>query len=442
MTVHGNDEALRCLAGAGARVDWESATARLPADMVEDALGIVPARFSLTDRQGNRLEIGGDEHHHCPIVSCLHVAAPGSRETRPCKRQDIADLTRLADYLPRFSAIHLIDVAYEELAADLPEAAKAQQVLAEVFSNTAKHLAAYPINQQWADTWVQMGEILCQGGDLSRDPIISLWTSSLSPLQLVPEAAYVILLGARKGIPMVFVPHGMAGGTTPVTLAGTLVLMNAEFLFMLTLAYTIRPGLPVVYGPIHNILNLKTGSMPSGTPEANLGIIAEGQLAHYYRIPAYLSVAETASAETDVQCGAEKWLSLCLAWASGAHISMGAGTLADASTVSYEQMVIDHDLFEAAERWYQGITVSKDTLALDAIARVGTMGDYMSDPHTLRWLRTGEHYLGGCFNRQGSRGKSMLLRAREIVHQALNSHQPIVPDGTTEKIQEYLRQFS
>jgi trimethylamine--corrinoid protein Co-methyltransferase len=442
VVVHGSDEALRYLARAGARIDWKDRGVRLPGDVVEDALRVAPSRVSLTDRRGNALELGGTGHHHCPVVNCLQVLDPTSLKLRPCRRQDVVDLTRLADYLPRFAAVHPIDMACEELSTEGGEAGRARQVLACVFTNTAKHLAAYPVNREWADTWIQMGELLCKDGDLSHDPIISLWTSSLSPLQLVPEAVYVILTGARKGIPMVFVPHGMAGGTTPFTMAGTLTLMNAEFLFMLSLAYAVRPGTPVVYGPIHNIMNLKTGSMPVGTPEANLGIIAQAQLGRYYHMPVYLSVAETSSADIDVQCGAEKWLSLCLAWACGAHISMGAGTLANASAVSYQQMVIDHDLFEAAERWCQGIAVNEETLALEAIARVGATGDYMSDAHTLRWMRTGEHYYGGCFNRQGRQGRNMLHRAGDIVRQVLNSHQPAVPAGTVERIQEYVSRLS
>ena len=65
-----------------------------------------------------------------------------------------------------------------------------------------------------------------------------------------------------------------------------------------------------------------------------------------------------------------------------------------------------------------------------------------SEDHTLRWLRSGEHYYGGSYNRSGQSGKehTMLARAHQRVVDILS--QPLefrAPPAAVERIKQYVR---
>jgi trimethylamine--corrinoid protein Co-methyltransferase len=119
----------------------------------------------------------------------------------------------------------------------------------------------------------------------------------------------------------------------------------------------------------------------------------------------------------------------------------GLGTIGNASGVSPEKIVIDHDLIEMAIRLRQGIRVDDETLSLDAIAQVAMDGDFMSRDETLAQLRTGEHYYGGSFGRGGPDHftKPMLQNAHERVQEILQTHRPAVPDKTKEELARVAR---
>jgi len=60
---------------------------------------------------------------------------------------------------------------------------------------------------------------------------------------------------------------GLVGGTTPATLAGTLVVTNAEILAGVVLTQLVNPGNPVMYGSSTTIMDMQYASSPVGAPE-------------------------------------------------------------------------------------------------------------------------------------------------------------------------------
>jgi trimethylamine--corrinoid protein Co-methyltransferase len=80
----------------------------------------------------------------------------------------------------------------------------------------------------------------------------------------------------------------MAGATAPVTLAGALVVHNAEILGGITLSQLVRKGAPVIYGSSTTAMDLKRGTASVGTPEAALVSGAVACLARHYKVPCYV----------------------------------------------------------------------------------------------------------------------------------------------------------
>jgi trimethylamine--corrinoid protein Co-methyltransferase len=81
----------------------------------------------------------------------------------------------------------------------------------------------------------------------------------------------------------------MAGGSSPVHLAGTLVTHNAEVLSGIVLAQLVKPGAPVWYGSSTTTFDLKKGTAPVGSPELGLISAAVAKLGQYYGLPTFVA---------------------------------------------------------------------------------------------------------------------------------------------------------
>jgi len=112
-------------------------------------------------------------------------------------------------------------------------------------------------------------------------------------------------------------------------------------------------------------------------------------------------------------------------------VGMFGGDLYNAMTISYEQLLIDYDIWEAVCRIIHGVQVDSETLAQEAIERIGHSGNWMIDHHTLSWMRRDEHVFGQSFVRGERKVKKTILEmAHERVEQMLAEKKgsPVSPD--------------
>ncbi len=72
---------------------------------------------------------------------------------------------------------------------------------------------------------------------------------------------------------------------------------------------------------------------------------------------------------------------------TGSNVIYGMGMLEMGMTMSYEQLLIDQEIVRMIRRIMKGITVNKDTIALDVIQKVGPAGNYLAERHTLKYMR-------------------------------------------------------
>jgi len=126
---------------------------------------------------------------------------------------------------------------------------------------------------------------------LRERPLVSFITCPVSPLKLVRESCEIIIESARGGAAVNILSMAMAGGSSPVTLAGTLVTHNAEVLAGITLAQLTRRGAPVLYGSSTTAMDLRLASASVGSPECGLINAAVAQLARRYLLPSFVAGA-------------------------------------------------------------------------------------------------------------------------------------------------------
>jgi trimethylamine--corrinoid protein Co-methyltransferase len=116
---------------------------------------------------------------------------------------------------------------------------------------------------------------------------------------------------------------------------------------------------------------------------------AAAQLAHFYGVPIYGSGGMSDSKVPDAQAGYEKMATLLLAAMGGCnYIHHAIGMVTNMSATSLEQAVLDDEVVGMASRVLRGLGVTEDTLAAEAIDRVGPGGHFLVEAHTLRHMRT------------------------------------------------------
>ena len=123
--------------------------------------------------------------------------------------------------------------------------------------------------------------------------------------------------------------------------------------------------------------------------------------------------------------------------AIGLDLIRNAGDLDRAGTMSCEQMVIDHELTQMLQRFWQGIHVDGEMLAVDAIRQVGPGGTFLSHRHTRDHSRTGEHYVAPLLYRSGGR-PTLLEWAHARVDEILQSHSYSLPENKVEQLRRYV----
>jgi trimethylamine--corrinoid protein Co-methyltransferase len=264
----------------------------------------------------------------------------------------------------------------------------------------------------------------------------------ISPLKLDIPSAEVLQTAVENGIPVALSSAPIAGSTAPLTLAGVLTQVHAEELSGIVLTQAIQSGAPVLYGPVPAAAELHTMSYLGGAIESGLLNAACVQLADLIDVPIYSDAGLTDSKLPDVQAGYEKAANIMLvAMAGGNYIHHSAGMLESMLTVAYEQFVIDNDINGMALRALQGIEINEDTLAVDVIQNVGPGGNYLTQLHTIKHLRSSEYYMPVTSNRQSrdawtKAGKlDARDKARAIARDILNKERPsLIPPEIDEQI--------
>lgn len=283
-----DEEAMDRFEKGGARVDRDTRIVKIPPHVVEDAIRSAPPKVVLYGRDPKHdivLEKG--RVHFTNFSEGVKLNDPYTGENREPVKQDLIDSARVIDYLDE------IDFCEKALGAhDVnPETAPLHNAEAYL-TNTTKHCAFGPGNGAYLRKIIKMGQAIAGGiKEFKNRPLVSFTTCPVSPLKLISDCCEIIMEAAKNNVVCNILSMAMAGGTSPVTLAGTLVNHNAEVLSGITLAQLTRRGAPVIYGSSTTAMDLKLASASVGTPECTILSGAVVKLARHYWLPSYVAGA-------------------------------------------------------------------------------------------------------------------------------------------------------
>jgi len=378
-------QALDLLKKHGAEVDKDKNVARIPKSLVEKALQTVPKELRLAARNPKHDVILDGNHLYITFDGCgVQTIDIDSHMRRPARKQDIVDCARLANLLP--------GVGYftPSLAPqDVPLHAHVLHQVQAAYSTTDKFvMSESTTTAAEAKAQIEMAAAVAGGREnLKKRPTLSAIICAVPPLNLDGGGSEATIEFARAGVPVMMMSMVEAGVSGPVTLAGTLVVSNAEVLAILALTQCANKGAPAIYGSVLSMMEPRTGAYVSGAPEAALLCAAVVDIGRHYKLPTQAGTFGTNAVVPGSQAATEHSLTTLMAVKAGADLVNGFGLL-DASTVlSFEQLVLDYDIVTEMLYIAKGVEVNDDTVAKDLIREVGIGGTYLAKRHTLMHLR-------------------------------------------------------
>ena len=283
-----DDEAIDIFADAGCAVDRDTRVVRIPPHVVEDAIRSAPSRLVLCGRDpANDFVMEPGRVGFSNFGEGVLVVDPHDGALRPSTKQDLTDIACLCDALP---SVDVFEIAVG--ANDMPPATASLHNHEVAILGQTKPISGGPLDGHAVRTTVKMLEAVQGSADAVRErPMMVMGTCPVSPLKLVQDTCEIVIEAARAGLPSCVLSMAMAGGSSPVTLAGTLVTHNAEVLAGVTLSQLTERGSPVLYGSSTTAMDLRLAAASVGSPELALISAGAAQLARQYRLPSYIAGA-------------------------------------------------------------------------------------------------------------------------------------------------------
>ena len=270
----------------GCTIDAETRMVRIPPHVVEEAIASSPSKYVLCGRDPkNDFLMEPGRVAFTNFSEGIAVVDVDTGRVRECTLQDVGDIARLNDYLSEMDT-HEISVGARDVP---PETAAVHNTEAQLLNST-KPLGVGPLSGVECNAIFRMcAEVVGGADELRARPIVYGGVCPVSPLKLPKDATEVIIECSRWGIPDNILSMAMAGGSSPVTLSGTLVTHNAEVLAGITLAQLVERGSPVMYGSSTTAMDLKLAAASVGSPEIALISAGVAQLARRYMIPSFVA---------------------------------------------------------------------------------------------------------------------------------------------------------
>jgi trimethylamine--corrinoid protein Co-methyltransferase len=271
--------------------------------------------------------------------------------------------------------------------ADVPPAGRDFAGLRIMASHTTKHLRPCIYTPEGARLVVEMAQVLAGDSPIRDRPVVSTGFSILSPLHWSALALNVFKATAGHLMPVMINSEPLAGATAPATLAGALVIGEADVLSGLVVNQLLEPGRPCIFNiGFAHVMDMSSGLALTGSPENALLHAGGADLARFHGLPSAAWMS-TESMLPDSQAAFEKMATgMAHAW-SGVGLIWGAGNLESTLAMSSEALVIDDEIAASFLRFQQGVPTDGEALGLDAIREVGLSGGFLGHPHTLKWHR-------------------------------------------------------
>lgn len=435
-----DDEAVGILQSNGVEVRDQVAYFD-PAQVMELAAK-PPSQFTqLARNPENNVILGGEHLCFAPVYGPPYVLDRDFGR-RPARLVDFENFVKLA-YLSPW--IHHSGGTVVE-PTDLPVPTRHLDMIFSHIKYSDKAFMGSVTSAENAADSVAMAEILFGAERIREQPALLSLINISSPRRLDDRMLGALKVYARARQALIITPFILSGAMSPVSVAGTLAQLNAEALAGIIFAQMVEPGTPVVYGSFQTNVDLQSGSPVFGSPESQVALYTSAQLARRYHLPFRSGGMFSSSKLPDAQAGYESiMVMLPTLMARVNFVLHAAGWLEGGLTAGYEKFVLDCEFLGMLHKFLQGLDLSEDAFALDAIREVAPGGHHLGTEHTRRHFRTAFYRselmdYGTAEQWMAIGSKDAYQRANERYKQLLASYEaPPLDAGIEEALREFMR---
>ncbi len=381
-----NEKARNRFAEHGAIVDHASELVRIPADVVERYRSMIPSTITL---RGRDPAFDVTFPRKLPVVatasSAPDIVDPVTGFTRRSTSEDIARIAHLVNELPGFDVFSISTLA--------DDAAKDQFSLTRFYAalkNCVKPCRTSVYSIREAKQVIKLGELIAGSKEAFWErPFVNFgYCSIVSPLTMDTDSTETLMYFAEKGITAYGTIAPMGGLSTPLSLSGMLVIMNAEWLAAATLAQMSKEGTAQIYNFLPVFADMRDGAYAPGAIEIGMMNSAVCQMARFYNIPAGGYLGLTNSKIADAQSGYEKGMSPLMGAMSGASFIVMGGLQDALMSFDFGQAVIDNEIALMIKRVREGFGFSQESASLQEIKDTGPAGMFATNPVTFERMHT------------------------------------------------------
>jgi trimethylamine--corrinoid protein Co-methyltransferase len=343
-----------------------------------------------------------------------------TRQRRRSRKDDVARMAVVADYLASIGFYWPI-----VSAQDFPSTAPLHELEAS-FNNTVKHIQTETVmGERMARYAVEMAAVIAgTQARLREQPPLSLLVCTIAPLSQDKDGMESALVFAGAGLPVGFMSMANTGTTAPATIAGTVVVCDAEIVAAMVLIQMAYPGAPVFHSLMPGIMNPHTGAYLASAWEGTLPYAVGVELAHSWGVPTLAGVFGTDAPFPGWQSAGDAASSLLLCALCGAETGSGLGLLESCTLLYPEEVILDSEIYHRVRIEAAGLDTSPEMLALDVIQQVGPQGQYLNLRHTRDHLRK-RQFSGLADHSSNPAGfRDPIQAARQRVDWILNNHHP------------------
>ena len=372
-----NQEMLEALEKHGAKVDYAKEVATFPKQMSVELLEQVRKE---TQNAGD----SGKDRFHSPSLPSLgtqiaqHFYDYGAKQQRSGNTADFVDLIKLGDTIhpesPVGDCLLLTDVPA------MMEPLETAMLLAEYAHNPGQ---AFAWNVRQADYLMEMGEIYG----------ISNWFTwgavcFAHPFRFDKDVADRFVRIVKSGSTAGLTAMPVAGVTTPVSIAGFVVVGAAEMFATWLAGRALNPDVPLGGSIWGGSINMKTGEVSYSAFDAMFYSFSLAEFLRKWtgknitvgggeycsaRAPGYYAAFEKA------------YKAMTIAAFTGSHPQIGQGMLDDGKVLCPVQLLLERELGIGLQFFDRAVDVSPETISLDSIIDVGFGLDksYLDTEQTL-----------------------------------------------------------
>jgi trimethylamine--corrinoid protein Co-methyltransferase len=432
-------EALELWKSAGADVKGERV--HFPRGLPRSLLKTAPKVFTQHARNPERsVEIGGDATVFAPVYGPPFVRDLDGKR-RYATIEDFRNFVKLAYMAP--SIHHSGGTVCEPV--DVPVNKRHLDMIYSHLRYSDKPFMGSVTAPERAEDTVAMAKIVFGDEFVENNTVTTSLINANSPMVFDETMLGALKVYARHNQATVVTPFILAGAMSPVTVAGTLTQILAEVLAGAALTQLVRRGAPVLFGTFASSISMQSGAPTFGTPEPSLVSYGAAQLARRLGLPFRTGGSLCASKIADAQAAYESANTLNSTLLAGTNFVLHAAGWLEGGLVSgYEKFMMDVDQLGMSQRFAEGIDLSENGQAMDAIRQVGPGSHYLGCDHTQANFQTAFYRStiadNNSYEQWLAEGeKTAAQRANELARRWLESYEaPAIDPGIDEGLKDFV----